>query len=1765
MNKLKIQGKELSNENQKEQVIPIQKDYLTLSQVIEVNALRFGNKAVNINIENEDDIVDIEFDDGAEWIGSAFDFTEIFGGEIQNKRDSTDSLALPSSLIGGDDRGLKEIGIKLISLFTGNETLVESVAKKTAKELGEEFDKRIMPNTGLFKIGKDLKPQNYQPTSPQGQHFLLFIHGTASSTEVSFGGLSTEDKEDKEDKIGVWDTIESTYKDNILTLQHRTVSVSPIKNAIDTLKALPDHCSLDIISHSRGGIVADILARCDKRNEHPGFTAQELAKMEKEDNSSYELIKEINALCKIKALSVNKVIRVACPAQGTTLLSERLDHFLNGLLRAVGLALGGKINPVYQLIRSFIVDVIKARATPDVMPGLNAMIPNSTFQQVINNPHVLVKSHLAVVEGNAEIGSDIKQSILVIFSNLFYWAANDFVVNTKSMRYGARRENGYHLFLSKDHQTSHFNYFKNNNSLKAISNAIKTNVGTPINGYTHTLQQNTDRGIALGFINMGEVARDRDQISGSKPIVILIPGIMGSNLEVNGEKIWIDFEQINNGKLRTLLSADKGNVKAKSLIGDYYESFVLELLKQYDVHTLAFDWRLSVKKPASELNDLIKQLTRQYDQPIKIIAHSMGGLVVRQVMLDYSDDWNTYINAQGSQFMMLGTPWLGSYLIMEVLTGYSSKVKQLALLDFENSTRELLDVFAKYQGIFELLPIDNIEFESASFWSDLDKKIGGNNFPTPDKNELDQFKAYKNKVQETNFDFTNTYYIAGKNNSTTFNYKITKSWFGKKIKFLPTPDGDGSVTWESGIPDNFPTENLYYTNTEHGELANDNRLFDGLLELLKEGTTSHFQKSRPISRGSVATLASDETISNDPKEAMGILFGIRGHDIDYEQQVDELEVSVNHAHLQVSKYPLMVGHFVQDGIVSAEGVLDSNFSGKLSERHLIGNYPGEIGESEVLIISGNKPIGVVVIGLGDNTKLTSYNLMKTVESGVISYAMHLRDSCTVFEKDKFSDGISSLCIGSSYGSLPMENSLSAILKGINRANTQMKQLNSNLQIIKKVEFIELYEHLARKAYFSLKRIQKNHNELRIQVQGFTTRHGARKKLKYVQDDFWWHDFTTEFAKNKDMTDKPRLIFKSSLGIARVEEETLFPAQPVVDALLQDLSVKPDWNAELSKTLFEILIPNNFKEIIRTQNNILWKLDVETAAYPWEMFHDNTTDKEPTFVNAGLIRQLATDSYRPNPKVTRTKKALVIGDPLYTNMALPQLPSAKLEAQTVTDKLRHEDFHVEDLIGEQGVKIINSIFNAEYKILHVAGHGIYNPEENQVGAALGNGMFLSPELIKSLSNVPEFVFINCCYSGTIDSAFEKYYQDRYKLAANLGTQLIRMGVNAAVITGWAVNDPAANLFANTLYERLLAGYHFGESVQAARKACYLEYRHTNTWGAYQCYGDPWYKLVKKSHQSSEVEEYISEQQVVVDLSNLLSKSECGNHQTIVCIQSELEDIIKRAKKHTQYTGTVIEKEAEIYAAIDEQELAVDRYQTLLHLNKATFSIKSLEQFCNLRAKLLVKQQRSDADSINKLLADLKTLLFIGKTPERLNILGNAYKRIAQLYKGNDRKESLKTMADYYQEAYELSKSKQCSLIYPLTNWLTSYALSGSGNRKIEIDGKTLSPPDHLLRHQKISDLKSTTNEDFWTDIELVNLLMCQLLFAKGANKINHLKNRIICLYKDAWKIGGSYKHARTEIEHIEFILAIWEDETSNDKQRILKTLEEVKNELEKLMA
>ena len=151
----------------------------------------------------------------------------------------------------------------------------------------------------------------------------------------------------------------------------------------------------------------------------------------------------------------------------------------------------------------------------------------------------------------------------------------------------------------------------------------------------------------------------------------------------------------------------------------------------------------------------------------------------------------------------------------------------------------------------------------------------------------------------------------------------------------------------------------------------------------------------------------------------------------------------------------------------------------------------------------------------------------------------------------------------------------------------------------------------------------------------------------------------------------------------------------------------------------------------------------------------------------------------------------------------------------------------------------------YRVLVINAHGVFGKRavdgSYRSGVVLSDGLLLSAAEISLMESVPDLVFLNCCHlarSGVGGNG--------NRLAAGLSRKLIEMGVRCVVAAGWEVRDDAAQTFAETFFERMaVRGEPFGEAIFQARNATLAAHHDCNTWGAYQAYGDPSFRLTTKT--------------------------------------------------------------------------------------------------------------------------------------------------------------------------------------------------------------------------------------------------------------------------------------------------------------------------------
>ncbi|MBC7874037.1 MAG: CHAT domain-containing protein, partial [Ferruginibacter sp.] len=1466
-----------------------------------------------------------------------------------------------------------------------------------------------------------------------------------------------------------------------------------------------------------------------------------------------------------------KFARVACPAAGTKLASNRLATIFNVFFNL----LGGNANPFVDTFKTLIAEAVKTKDDVKALPGLEAMNPESPFIKILNDrtPEAKVDDvSLAIISGNSKTSLNFR-GLKVIAIRLFFQQRNDLVVNTDSMYLGTSRSNNIQYFFDEGGEVDHIKYFSNPKTREALLLVLKTPDGLPIQGFTSIEQ-------------LKVAASDRDMRglehgelfpmvpSGKKPIVILLPGIMGSNLGSKEGRIWINYWKFLTGGLINLEDINDPTIAANSLVRTSYKKLAEHLSFNYDVVVYPFDWRKQLNECARDFNNAVTDLLK-LNQPIKIIGHSMGGVLVRDFIIRHKDTWNALNATPGFRILFLGSPLGGSYRIPAVLFGNDTIINSLSGLDQKHTKKELIAMFSAFPGILSLLPLtnsDDKDFAKQKTWEDMRHAFGDTSWPIPGENILNEFKDYRDGILAANdtIDYTNMVYIAGKDKYTPCDYFNNKVGARNELVFLYTGEGDQSVTWDSGIPPQL-TKNgsVYYSGVSHGALANEPVLFDAIEDILAKGTTLNLSKSRPVVRGEEKKFRMNEVHNFDLSErgVENAILGLTDKPITRPSQIP-LRITLSNGDLTYAAYPVLAGHFKNDGILNAEKAIDWNLSRKLSDHHALNIYPGDIGTSEVFAdeCEDSDFQGAVIIGLGEPGKLTGFMLTKTVEQGVANYLLSIQNESPT----SMPTGISALMIGCGYGGLPIETSIKAIIEGVNNANRKILDLaKEGSRIIQHIEFIELYEDRALNCMYALSRIENKENKMfniNIGSRKIKNLFGLKKRLPVDDAEQWWNRITVKLKENGPHDNT--LLFGSTTGDAREEEKELFSSTQLIDLFLEQISTQDNWNERSAKSLFELMIPNEFKDRLKRKGSISWVLNKGAANYPWELLQDDIINAKPLCVNAGMIRQLTTSDFRLNIKRVANEKALIIGDP-QLNGYINQLSGAEKEAREVEELMKTNGYACTSVISKPANDIVRNLFCDDYKIIHLAGHGIFDPASpRKSGMVIGKEKFLTTFDINQMSATPELVFVNCCHLGKVSGVDEKLYRDRYKLAANIGTQLIEMGVKAVVVAGWKVNDDAAYDFARIFYNRMFEGAGFGDAVKDARSEIFDNHGYTNTWGAYQCYGDPFYRLINRRSSKSVALNYLIAQEAEIDLGNLRSNLDTRSITTDHAAK-KLKEISEAVDKARVRTPDITEKEAFIYGELSDYKTAIAKFIDLFKMENAQFSVAALEKFCKLRIEDSVASffdPKSEKDKleeqIDKVIKDFDYLLLISSTAERFNLLGSAYKRKAVVGPKANKRKNMEAAAFCY---YQASQIDQESGIYSLVNWYILEAIIRLNAKKpwvkahsvnvhkrlciydTRIDRTSTDPAMHIPKPYELScvedailrmeELKKNTfdpssNMDYWRLTEAANLQLCELVLNSSPD--SEKWKALQATYIKLWKNAGSSAKRKMEVDNLKLL-------------------------------
>lgn len=268
---------------------------------------------------------------------------------------------------------------------------------------------------------------------------------------------------------------------------------------------------------------------------------------QKERNKAYDddraalqtLLKEL----KQRQIKVERFVRVACPARGTTLASGRLDRWLSVLNFLSGDGLFGDTV-------DFLLAVIKERTDPRTLPGLEAMMPGSALTRLLQDPLLETNADLSIIAGDIE-GDSVWSQLKLWVTDWFYGSDHDLVVNTGSMYGGLRRLPQQARFLCDRGPTvHHFNYFNNDRTINWLLQGLERLDGS--NGPFQAIEQAKPEQPRW----RSAVQRSRGSVM-PRPLAVVLPGTMGSALKVGKEAVWLNYWSLARGGLKNCKSVQQ--------------------------------------------------------------------------------------------------------------------------------------------------------------------------------------------------------------------------------------------------------------------------------------------------------------------------------------------------------------------------------------------------------------------------------------------------------------------------------------------------------------------------------------------------------------------------------------------------------------------------------------------------------------------------------------------------------------------------------------------------------------------------------------------------------------------------------------------------------------------------------------------------------------------------------------------------------------------------------------------------------------------------------------------------------------------------------------------------------------------------------------------------------------------------------------------------------------------------------------------------------
>ena len=376
-----------------------------------------------------------------------------------------------------------------------------------------------------------------------------------------------------------------------------------------------------------------------------------------------------------------------------------------------------------------------------------------------------------------------------------------------------------------------------------------------------TIASNPD---GTGDAIIGDVLYDPWSDKPTRIPVILVPGIMGTELKKGDELLWSDIvrmvtspsddfmDQLSMNEDGTPLYADvvvDDVVRKKELISvlpdswgfDYFYSLIQNFMdagyeESTDLFVFPYDWRFGIQINTQSLKEKINSVLLQTNnQKVNVVAHSMGGLITKQYLLDNS---TSTIN----KITFVGTPHLGSPKATKTILFGDNLGVELAI-PFLN-TDEVKKISKNMLSIYQLLPSEQYITDIGKYFYDLTQQTS---FTHQEVNDYlineglnsshlqSAIDFHSNDLDDFNISGISAYNIIGCDTATLGkiiiqNQELVETEYG--IEFVA---GDGTVPFGSADAINVSSTNTFYAKgVEHATMPSQSSIKQLITQIITD-------------------------------------------------------------------------------------------------------------------------------------------------------------------------------------------------------------------------------------------------------------------------------------------------------------------------------------------------------------------------------------------------------------------------------------------------------------------------------------------------------------------------------------------------------------------------------------------------------------------------------------------------------------------------------------------------------------------------------------------------------------------------------------------------------------------------------------------------------------------------------------------------------------------------------------------------------------------